>query len=135
MKFEKSCGVVVFKEENGKLFILLVHHNEGHWGIPKGHMENGECEEETAIREVHEETGILSEIIGNFKESINYLVKENVQKEVVFFIGRPIGGTLNNQDKEVQEAIWVEEENIFDVLIHDDVKELLKKAISSYKNR
>ena len=35
---EKSCGVIVIKNINGSLHILLVHHNLGHWGIPKGHI-------------------------------------------------------------------------------------------------
>lgn len=135
MKFEKSCGAIVFKEEENNLYVLLVHHNEGHWGIPKGHMEEDEREEETAIREVYEETGIKCEITSDFRESITYLVKEDIQKEVIFFIGKPVSGTLNNQEEEIQEAIWLEENKAIDALTHEDVKLLLKKAICNYKNK
>lgn len=54
MKYEKSCGAIVI--EDGK--VLLVKHNAGHWDFPKGHVEEGETEFETAIREVKEETNI-----------------------------------------------------------------------------
>ena len=39
---EKSCGMVVFKEENDNLYILIVKHSAGHWGLPKGYVEEGE---------------------------------------------------------------------------------------------
>lgn len=64
MKHEKSCGIVVFKDNK----VLLVHHNLGHYGIPKGHVEFGETDEETALREFFEETGISASIIDGFKE-------------------------------------------------------------------
>lgn len=96
-KHEKSCGVVVFKQEKGKDYVLLVHHNLGHWGIPKGHVEDQETEEETAKREVLEETGINTSIIEGFRESIIYSPKENVLKEVVFFIGKAINNEITPQ--------------------------------------
>ena len=54
MKYEKSCGCLVVNQ--GK--VLMIQHNEGHWDFPKGHMEVGESEEDTALREVKEETNI-----------------------------------------------------------------------------
>lgn len=41
---EKSCGMIVFKKESDELKVLLVHHNVGHWGLPKGHVEENETE-------------------------------------------------------------------------------------------
>ena len=57
---EKSCGVVLF---NSDRFLLLQHNNEvsgadGHWDFPKGHVESGEEEIDTALRELKEETNI-----------------------------------------------------------------------------
>ena len=63
MKKEKSCGCIVFND--GK--VLLVRHNKGHWDFPKGHVEPGETEEQTAKREVKEETNIDVEINTNFR--------------------------------------------------------------------
>lgn len=57
-KIEKSFGVIpVFKQENNFTF-CLIRHTEGHWGFPKGHQDIGESEQETATRELQEETGI-----------------------------------------------------------------------------
>ena len=135
MKFEKSCGVIVFKEEENKLYVLLVQHNKGHWGIPKGHMEVEEIEEETAIREVFEETGIKCEITSDFRETITYFVSDNIQKEVVFFIGKEIGGTLTNQGQEIQECLWSEENDAIEKITHSNLRELLKNAFLNYKNK
>lgn len=56
---EKSCGALVYRKYHGNTEILLIKHlNSGHWSFPKGHVEEGETEVETAIREIKEETGI-----------------------------------------------------------------------------
>ena len=83
-KHEKSCGVIVFKEINEVVHVLLIHHNMGHWGIPKGHVEGAEVEVETAKREVLEETGIEIEVIPGFREIITYSPKKNVLKGCYF---------------------------------------------------
>lgn len=58
-KEDKSFGVIpVFKNDGGEYFFCLVKHRAGHWGFPKGHPDVDESEEETAKRELLEETGI-----------------------------------------------------------------------------
>jgi len=88
-KKEKSCGAVVFREENGKRLYLILHYSENHWDFPKGHVENGESEEQTARRETLEETGISQlEFLPGFRRVITYTFKRKgslVPKEVVFF--------------------------------------------------
>ena len=79
---EKSCGMIIFKNEFDKLKVLVEHQVEGHWSLPKGHVEEGETEEETAIRETFEETGINSRGVGDFREVITYYVKDNILKAV-----------------------------------------------------
>ena len=54
VKYEKSCGIVVLN--NNK--ILLLHYPSGHWDFPKGHVDGNETEQETAVRELVEETAI-----------------------------------------------------------------------------
>ena len=59
MTYEKSCGGIVYRKFHGNTEILLIKHiKSGYWSFPKGHVENGETEEETAKREIKEETGI-----------------------------------------------------------------------------
>ena len=63
-EYENSCGAIVFNENTEK--ILLVKMHNGNWGFPKGHIEKDETKEETAIREVLEETNVRIKIIPKF---------------------------------------------------------------------
>lgn len=89
---EKSCGAVVFREENGMRLYLILHYAEGHWDLPKGHSEKGETEEQTARRETEEETGISQlEFVPEFRRTTSYFFKRsgrNIPKEVTFFLAR-----------------------------------------------
>ena len=91
MTFEKSCGVVIFKQSTSR-FYLLLHYKEGHWDFPKGHVESNESELETAIRETKEETGITDiEIVPDFHEKLEYSYLRDgkkMQKSVFFFLGK-----------------------------------------------
>ena len=70
---EKSCGVVLFREEKGEYLFLILHYPGGHWDLPKGHVEEGETEHETANRELLEETGIADlEFVDGYREEISY---------------------------------------------------------------
>ena len=59
MRHEKSCGAVIFRSIGGKWHVLLIRHEKGHHvAFPKGHVELGETEVQTAEREVLEDTGL-----------------------------------------------------------------------------
>ena len=131
MNKEKSCGIVVIKENS----VLLVHHNIGHWGLPKGHVELNETEEETAIREVLEETNIEAKIIPGFRKVITYSPRENVLKDVVFFVGVPSSDELINQASEVSEVKYVSIDDALNLVSHEDEKDVITEAISFYKNK
>lgn len=78
MPREKSAGAIIFRREEGKRFYLLLHYKSGHWEFPKGHIEEGESNEETVRREVAEETGINDiKIIPGFKKYIKYFFRQN----------------------------------------------------------
>ena len=128
---EKSCGVVVFNNDT----VLLVKHNSGHYGIPKGHVELGETETETAKREVKEETNIDCEIIDGFRSVITYSPKENVIKDVVFFVGKALSFDTIKQDIEISEVKFVPIDEAVDLVEYDDMKKVVKEAIEFYKNR
>ena len=133
MEKEKSCGNIVFKKENGVLKVLLIHHNLGHYGMPKGHVEFGETEEETALREVFEETGISSYIIDGFREMITYSPKENVIKDVIYFVGETNDFETTPQISEVSEAFFAETSKAVELVTHEEEKKVLEKAIEFYK--
>ena len=129
MKKEKSCGILVFDEDK----VLLVFHNLGHYGFPKGHVEEGETEEETAIREVKEETNCDARIIPGFREIITYSPKPNVMKDVVFFIGEPLTKDLKPQEEETSDVFFVNAHDALKMITHKDERELLEKAIEYKK--
>ncbi len=89
---EKSCGAVVFSGSSENRRYVLVREANDFWCFPKGHMEAGETEKETALREVLEETGADVRLIGGFRMTDEYaLVREgrpDVTKEVVYFLAQ-----------------------------------------------
>ena len=72
MKKERSCGAVVYKREHDRTLFLLERMVQGHVSLPKGHMEAGETEEETARREIREETGLETALDTSFRHVITY---------------------------------------------------------------
>ncbi len=89
---EVSAGVLVYRECEPIKYLLL-HYPAGHWDFPKGHVEENESMEETALRELKEETGIGKneiELEDGFRETIDYLYRtrgELSHKKVIFFLG------------------------------------------------
>jgi len=130
LKFEISCGAYVI--DNDKV-LMVKHKNGGHWDFPKGHMEQGETKEQTAIREVLEETGIEIKIISDKQYKNSYKPKMNIQKEVIFFEALPIGGTLKNQESEVSDIEWVELDNVLEKLTYENSKKTFRKFIKAKK--
>ena len=65
---ERSCGAVVYTERDGQRRYVLV--KGGYVGLPKGHMEKGESERETAVREIREETCVSTQIVPGFRRVV-----------------------------------------------------------------
>ena len=121
---EKSCGAIIFNE--GK--VLVVKQTSGFYGFPKGHVEIGETEKETAIREIKEETGLDIKIISDKRYTQSYIVKENVHKDVVFFLASIENNNEKRQVEEIEEILWIDINEVENVLTYDSLKELWKEA-------
>ena len=130
MKKEKSCGIVVFNDDK----ILVVKQNAGHYGFPKGHVEENETEFETAIREVKEETNVDAAIVGNFRDVITYSPKEDVLKDVIFFSGKALSFDLKNQETEISKVMFCDFEKAFKLVTYENEKKILKDAIKYYED-
>ena len=130
MKQEKSCGCIVINEKNE---ILLVHHNLGHWDFPKGHMEAGETEEQTARREVKEETNIDIMIDQNYRYTTSYSPKEGIMKEVVYFLASNIDNDQKPQIEEVSEVKWFKFNDAIKMITFDNSKIILKQLKKDLK--
>lgn len=126
MKYEKSCGAVIF--DNDK--VLVLKQVQGHWGFPKGHVENNETEIETAIREIKEETNLDVEINEKFRYVETYSPKENVTKDVVFFVAKKIGGDVKPQEEEVSEIKWVLPKEALELVSYESSKIVMEKIIN-----
>ena len=109
MKKEKSCGAIVINKDNK---VLLVKHNKGHYGFPKGHMEANESEVDTAIRETKEETNIDAIIDKTKRYEIFYSVPPNIDKTVVFFLAYPQNDNTIPQASEIKEILWINIEEV-----------------------
>ena len=82
---ERSCGAVVTTEIDGVRHYVLVKGS--YVGLPKGHMEPGESERETAAREVLEETCVSVRLLSGFRRTVNYHMPSGNDKRVVYFLG------------------------------------------------
>ncbi|MDD3430119.1 MAG: NUDIX domain-containing protein [Oscillospiraceae bacterium] len=129
MKYEKSCGAVCFLKTGKDLRVLLVCHKYGgHWAYPKGHVEKDETEEETAHREVLEETGIPIKIIPGLRRISSYSPAKNVIKEVVYFVAEALEEAVTPQPEEIRAAEFVKVEDAAKRLTYAADRELLKSA-------
>ena len=122
---EKSCGCIII--DNGK--VLLIEQTQGHWGFPKGHVEENETEVETATREVKEETNIDVEIDENKRYTMEYYTDKGAYKQVVFYIAKKIGGEEKYQEEEIIDMRWVTLEEALKLLTYNNTIELLKEVI------
>ena len=127
MKYEKSCGAVIF--DNDK--ILVIKQVKGHWGFPKGHVEEGETEVQTAIREIKEETNLDVKIDESKRFVERYSPEEGIEKDVVFFVAKKVGGEIKVQEEEVTETKWVAPIEAMEILTYESSKRILEKVMES----
>lgn len=103
--FRKSCGVIPWRmRKEEKEYLVLLQHN-GSWSFPKGHMEAGETEQATALRELLEETGLTASLSGP-PMIMEYDIQGGVHKQVVLFPGQ-VRGAVVLQKSEIAGAKWV----------------------------
>lgn len=107
--YEKSCGAIVYRtRDDGVIeYLVLYQHRSGTWSLPKGHIAAGETEEETALREVWEETGLKVSLQNGFRREMSYTVSAKALKHVVFFLAQA-QGELTLGENEISDYIWAE---------------------------
>ena len=136
---DKSCGVVLFN--SGKVLLLrhspLSSRGGGHWDFPKGHIDDGETEIQTALRELEEETGIAhANVIDGFRETITYTFsggKKQIGKEVVFFIATTKESKVTLSHEHIDYS-WLDFDSAFSRLTYDNARQVLRSAIDFYVN-
>lgn len=130
MSNEKSCGAIVYRKHHGNTEILLIKHvRSGFWSFPKGHMEDGESETQTAVREIKEETNIdVSVDDTSFRESVTFYPRRDITKEVVYFLARALTYDCARQEEEISDVRWVEIGQAATMLSYDNDRILVNKA-------
>lgn len=137
MRKEKSAGAVVFRREGKKTKYLLLHYESGHWDFPRGHIERGEKEQETARREILEETGIIElDFIRGFRVSTKWFFKKkagkryfNVHKTAVLFLAETKARRVKISHEHIGYK-WLFYEKAVKQATFDNTKNLLEKAAS-----
>lgn len=125
MKYEKSCGAVIFSNDK----VLVIQQVKGHWGFPKGHVEQGETEVETAKREIKEETNLDVNINEKYRYVEHYSPAEGIEKDVIFFVAEKTGGEIKVQEEEVIQTEWLLPKEALERVTYVSSKRILEKII------
>lgn len=135
MKLEFSAGGVVFKKDQDNLLILVSQHSLHHgWVFPKGFIGDkidGETKEDTAIREVKEETGIDAQILEKLTPITYWYVMDGQKREktVYYYIMKHLGGNTEVRDHEMEAVEWIKPERVMERLTYQSDKEVFKEAL------
>lgn len=137
MKIEKSCGAVVFTQEERVVKYVIIRSPEGFYGYPKGHMEAGETEEQTALREIKEETGLSVTLLSGFRtEDSHALVREgrpDVTKHIVYFLAEYDGQALHAQAGEVSAIALMTFDEAMAAFQFESSRRILREAAAYIK--
>ena len=148
MQKEFSAGGIVYKKKfkvqsskfkvNEVLWLVCQHSQHKGWVFPKGLIgdhKKGESSEETAVREVEEETGIIGEIIAKLKNLAKYFYVwqgEKRFKTVDYFLMKYIRGDINNHDLEMCDVIWLPTHKVPEKLTYKSDKTAFKEALEIF---
>lgn len=127
--YESSCGAVVFRDIKGEVkYLLIKNRRSAHWGFPKGHIEQGETLEQTALREVLEETGLHINIIDGFSCVSKYKIRDKIDKMVTIFVGTTSDTSTVIQREEIEDFIWLTYDKAMNLLKFENDKNILESA-------
>ncbi len=127
--YESSCGAIVYRIINSETrFLLIKNKRSANWGFPKGHIERGENEKETAYREVLEEAGIRIRFLPDFRFRSEYSIQGRIEKQVVIFLATTDDTTTRIQQEEIEEYLWLKFDKAMNSLKFPNDKQMLRKA-------
>ncbi len=129
-----SAGGIVVRYEAGRpQFVVGSRRRERDgrtWTLPKGTPHAGETTEQTAIREVSEETGLAVRITGRL-DSIEYTFVQSgtrIHKTVHYFLMEPVGGDLDDHDHEFDQVRWIDFDEAASILTFETERALVAGA-------
>lgn len=138
---EYSAGGAVYKKVESKLFFLLIQDPKGRWSFPKGHVESGETLDQTALREITEETGVKKMEIIDKLDKIHFFYR--MEGKLIFMTTflylikatDPREKLIAQESEGIIGARWFEEKKALDIIEYKDTKILLEKAIKMIRSQ
>ena len=127
LKKEKSCGCIIIR---GDQVLLVYEKRRDFWDFPKGHVEPGETEIDTARREVREEVGMEVEIDDTRRYTLGYIIRNEIDKTVVLFPAAPASDSITMQESEIEHARWCGYEEAQALLTFPEWKDVLRQVWS-----
>ena len=130
-----SAGGVVYGTNDGELEVVVCGRlSPPVWGLPKGTPDPGESREQTALREVTEETGLEVEI-DRFIDKIDYwFVRSSdgvrCHKTVLYYLMSPVGGDISLHDHEFDEVRWLPADRAYETMTYENEVDVVKKGLS-----
>jgi 8-oxo-dGTP pyrophosphatase MutT (NUDIX family) len=129
---ERSAGGVVI--DGDRVCVIVPRRRTADGGkalaLPKGHVDPGESELEAATREVREESGLVCEMIDEVGE-VRYWYRRggrSIDKSVIYFSFKPVGGSFDDHDDEVESVEWMEIDTAIERLTYDGEREMVRRA-------
>ena len=139
---EISSGGVVYREYNGTTEVALIRVGP-RWCLPKGQVEKGEELQETALRELREETGLDGEVVAKIGDITYWFTgkdKNNsdsvkIFKRVYFYLIHYLGGDMSRHDQEVEEVCWSPISEAVSRLAYPTERQTMTKAVTLLRKR
>ena len=131
MAIEITSGAVVYRKNNGEIeYLLLESQNKGHfWGFPKGHVEGNETLEETAKREIKEETQLVLPIDTSFHVYTEYDLPNGNRKQMTLYTADLTQSEdIHLQAEEIKNCGWFNYADGRERLTYDNLKQLLDQV-------
>lgn len=131
MAIEITSGAVVYRKNNGEIeYLLLESQNKGHfWGFPKGHVEENETLEETAKREIKEETQLVLPIDTSFHVYTEYDLPNGNRKQMTLYTADLTQSEdIHLQAEEIKNCGWFNYADARERLTYDNLKQLLDQV-------
>ncbi|MBX2866995.1 transcription antitermination factor NusB [Candidatus Kaiserbacteria bacterium] len=135
MDIERKVGAVVYaKDENGDVFLALVHDIFGHWTLSKGGIEENEDLKEGAQRKIKEEIGLDIEVeseLGKNEYVASHPEKGKVRKQVTYFLAQsPYTDIELEQKGGLDDAKWFKITDILELNFYEDILPIVTKAVT-----
>lgn len=134
MRSEYSCGIVPFRRKDGKWEMLLVFSASSHyWGFPKGHGEGDESYQQTACRELFEETALeVVRFLSDTPIEEHYHCSRRGEpiSKTVFFFPAEVAGDVRLQAAEIADHRWVTADAAEELLTYPTDKHICRQAVA-----